>query len=264
MHRVLPALLWASLSLSASIALAATAEERGLAIATEADRRDQGFRDSIVDLEMVLANRHGEESRRRLRVSTLEGVSDGDKSLAVFRAPADVKDTALLTFSRKIGDDDQWLYLPAVARVKRISSANKSGSFAGSEFSYEDLAPQEVERYSYKFLRDETYEGQPCFIIERHAIGAYSGYSREQVWLDQVNYRPLKVEYYDRKQSLLKTLIWNGYKLYAERYWRADEMLMKNHQNGKSTLLRWSGYRFGVGLADGDFTERRLSTARGG
>ena len=249
------------LCLIAFSALAETPEEKGLAIAQESDRRDQGFGDSTVDLEMVLKNRHGEESRRKLRIATLEVRSDGDKGLSIFDQPADVKGTALLTFSHKVADDDQWLYLPALARVKRIASANKSGSFMGSEFAYEDIGSQEVEKYTYKYLREETYEGVPCLVMERYPVSPYSGYKRELAWIDKAEYRSFKIEYYDRKDSLLKTLTWKDYKQYLNKHWRAAEMYMLNHQSGKSTLLKWNNYKFRVGLKDVDFNEASLKRA---
>ncbi|MCK4739413.1 MAG: outer membrane lipoprotein-sorting protein, partial [Deltaproteobacteria bacterium] len=112
--------------------------EQGLAIAKEREKRAKGFVDFTGDMEMILKNRHGEISTRQMRTKTLEVKGDGDKALSIFDTPRDVKGTAFLTFSHKSGDDDQWLYLPALKRVKRISSSNKSGSFMGSEFAYED------------------------------------------------------------------------------------------------------------------------------
>jgi len=249
---------WLLLCLIAFDAPAETPEARGLAIAIESDRRDQGFGDLTVNLMMVLKNRHGEVSQRKIRVSTLEMANDGDKSLTRFDEPADVKGTALLTFSHKTGDDDQWLFLPALKRVKRISSSNKSGSFMGSEFAYEDIGSQEVEKYKYKHLRDEPCEALGCFVIERYPVNPDSGYTRQTVWIDKTEYRAQRIDYYDRKQSLLKTLTWKGYRQYLNKYWRADEMLMVNHQTGKSTLLQWSGYRFRTGLMDGDFNQENL------
>ena len=237
---------------------AETPEEKALAIAIEADRRDQGYGDFSVDLEMVLKNRHGEESRRKIQVATLEGKSDGDKSHTLFNEPADVKGTALLTFSHKVDDDDQWLYLPALKRVKRITSSNKSGSFMGSEFAFEDIGSQEVEKFTYKFLREEDYEGQACFLLERYPVSKYSGYTRQVVWMDKAEYRPWRIDYYDRKGSLLKTLTWKDYKRYLNKHWRADEMFMLNHQSGKSTLLRWTNFKFRNGLKDADFSQERL------
>lgn len=254
--------LFGTLTLMALSAAAETPEEKGLAIARESDRRDEGYADVAVNMEMVLKNRHGEESRRKIRVAFLEVRDDGDKSLTVFDEPADVKGTALLTFSHKTADDDQWLYLPALARVKRIASSNKSGSFMGSEFAYEDIGSQEVEKYTYKYRRDEPCDGVPCFVIERYPVSRHSGYTRQVVWLDQAEYRPRKIDYYDRKQTLLKTLTWSGYKQYLGKYWRADEMDMLNHQSGKSTRLLWRDYRFRTGLKDADFTQESLRRAR--
>ena len=145
---VIPALVALTMAPFASSSHALTPEERGLEIATERDRRDLGFGDFSADLVMTLRNRHGEESTRKLSSRNLEQENDGDKSLVVFDSPADIDGTALLTFSHKTGDDDQWLYLPALKRVKRISSSNKSGPFVGSEFAYEDISSQELEDYT--------------------------------------------------------------------------------------------------------------------
>lgn len=243
--------------------MAETPEDKGLSVALESDRRDSGFGDSTAHMLMILKNKHGQESVRKIRTSTLEVKGDGDKSLIIFDTPRDVKGTAFLNFTHKQGDDDQWIYLPALKRVKRISSRNKSGSFMGSEFAYEDIASQEVEKYSYKWIRDESFEGRECFVIERYPVDRKnSGYTRQRVWLDQDEYREWKVEYYDRKNALLKTLTFRDYQRYLDRYWRADKMLMVNHQNGKSTELVFSDYRFRVGLKDRDFNKNSLKRAK--
>lgn len=241
---------------------AETPEEKGLAIAREADRRDQGWGDMQAEMEMVLRNRHGQKSVRRMRTRALEGKNDGDKTLIVFDQPRDVKGTALLTFTHKKGDDDQWLYLPALKRVKRIASRNKSGPFMGSEFAYEDLSSQEIEKYTYKFIRNDRLGDRPVFVQERYPVSRYSGYTRQVVWLDSERYIPLKIEFYDRKKSLLKTLTFSDYKQYLGRYWRASRMFMENHQTGKSTLLNWKAYHFRTGLKDSDFTRNALKRIR--
>ena len=151
-------------------AQAQSPEAKGLAIARSADRRDLGFQDTQVDMLMVLKNRHGQESRRKIRNRTLEQKDDGDKSLIIFDSPRDIQGTAFLSFTHKSGPDDQWLYLPALKRVKRIASNNKSGPFMGSEFAYEDIASQEVEKYTYKYLRDEACDALTCFVVERYPV----------------------------------------------------------------------------------------------
>ena len=82
------------------------------------------------------------------------------------------------------------------------------------------------------------------------------------MWIDQSEYRVQKVAFYDRKDSLLKTLVFRGYRQYLERHWRADEMYMENHQTGKTTLLSWQDYRFRTGLEDGDFNRNSLKRVK--
>jgi len=242
--------------------VAETAEEQGLAIAVEADKRDEGFGDSTANMTMELRNKQGDSSTRYIRIKTLEVIGDGDKSMSIFDKPADVKGTAFLTFSHAIKPDEQWLYLPALKRVKRINSKNKSGPFMGSEFAYEDIASQEVEKYTYKYLRDETLDGIDCFVIERYPAYEHSGYTRQVAWINKAEYRPEKIVFYDRKNTLLKTLTYDGYKQYLDKFWRADAMNMENHQTGKSTTLTWSDYQFKTGLKDSNFNKNSLKRAK--
>lgn len=235
---------------------------RGLEIAREADRRDQGFGDTTADLTMALQLSPTDRVIRTMRQMVLEVEGDGDKSIMVFDRPRDLKGTAILTFSHREGNDDQWLYLPALKRVKRISSADQSGPFMGSEFAYEDLASQEVEKYRYRYLRDEMIDGEPTYVVERIPVDPNSGYSRQVTWIDKSEYRLRRVDYYDRKGDLLKTMTLGGYRRYLDQYWRPDTMAMTNHQSGKSTLLRFDNYRFRTGLSDHDFSKGALSRIR--
>ncbi|MEJ1356061.1 MAG: outer membrane lipoprotein-sorting protein [Candidatus Sedimenticola sp. (ex Thyasira tokunagai)] len=255
-------LLTAWLLTSATAIYAETAEEKGLAIAKESKARDIGWSDMQADMKMILRNKQGQESLREIRLKSLELESDGDKSLSIFDKPRDVKGTAFLSFSHPVGADDQWLYLPALKRVKRISSRNKSGPFMGSEFAYEDLTSFEVEKYSYKYIGDETVNGEESFKIEQYPADKNSGYTRRIVWLDKAEYRAQKTEFYDRKNSLLKTLTFDDYQQYLGKFWRANRYTMVNHQSGKSTVLDWQNYRFGTGLKDSDFNKNSLKRAR--
>ena len=128
--------------------------KKGLEIATEMDAQDKGFVDQKADMVMILRDQRGKEASREIKTSTLEVKGDGDKSLITFNQPRTVKGTKFLSFTHKKGDDDQWLYLPKLKRVKRISSSNKDGSFMGSEFAYEDISSQEIEKYTYKYLKE--------------------------------------------------------------------------------------------------------------
>jgi len=246
----------------ASSAFAGEAEDKGLAIAKESKARDLGWTDSQAEMEMLLRNQHGETSTRLMRIKTMEQENDGDKSLTIFESPNDVKGTAFLSFSHPTANDEQWLYLPALKRVKRISSRNKSGSFMGSEFSFEDLTSFEVEKYEYKYIKDETLNGIDCFVVEQYPKDKYSGYKRRVVWIDKNEYRTHKVDFYDRKNSLLKTLTFSDYNKYLDKFWRASQLEMINHQSGKSTLLTWNNYQFKQGLEEKDFNKNALKRAR--
>ena len=239
------------------------AERVGFEIAARADRTDRGFGNSKVELEMVLRNAAGRESRRTLKITTLEVTDEsvGDKSLVVFDNPNDIKGTALLSHANILDPDDQWLFLPALKRVKRISSANKSGPFVGSEFAFEDFTALELNKYDYNYLREEELEGQQTDVVERTPRYENSGYTRQVSWVDQDVYQVRKVEFYDRRGDLLKTLVLNDYREY-DGVWRSQRMEMVNHQTGKSTDFIYGDYTFDVGLEDGDFVKGRLARLR--
>lgn len=241
---------------------AETPEEKGLALAIKAKKLNTGWVDQKADMIMTLRNKQGQESVREIRITTKEVENDGDKSLSVFDTPKDVKGTAFLSYTHALTPDEQWLYLPALKRVKRISSSNKSGPFMGSEFAYEDLTSYEVEKYTYKWLRDEQVDGRDAYVVELYPAYKKSGYTRQIIWMDKEMYQPLKVEFYDRKDALLKTLVHTGYKIYLDEFWRSDRMHMVNHQTGKETTLDWSNYEHKIGFTDRDFDKNTLKRAR--
>ena len=262
-----------TLSLFSSNSIAATgetpvrgntdAERTGFEIAARSDRSDRGFGNSEVELEMVLRNAAGKESRRTLMITTLEIVDEsvGDKSLVVFDNPNDIKGTALLSHANILDPDDQWLFLPALKRVKRISSANKSGPFVGSEFAFEDFTALELNKYDYNFLREEQVDGIMMDVVERTPRYENSGYTRQLSWVDQDVYQVRIVEFYDRRGDLLKTLTLKDYRDY-DGVWRSQRMEMVNHQTGKSTDFIYGEYQFDVGLDERDFVKGRLARLR--
>ena len=166
--RLAAALLLGAPMLLMPQAQAMTPQERGLEISVEAKKRDIGWGDMSTAMQMILRNSEGQQSIREIRLKSLEQANDGDKSLTVFDQPRDVKGTAFLSFSHVETADDQWLYLPALKRVKRISSRNKSGPFMGSEFAFEDLSSFEIDKYTYKYLGDETINDLDHFVIEQY------------------------------------------------------------------------------------------------
>ena len=181
----------ASITLMTNAVMAQTPQEIGLQIAIDTDKADQGWGDSTVNLKMIMSNAQGQQSIREMRLRNLEVIGEGlgDKSLSIFDKPRDVKGTAFLSHTKVLESDDQWLLLPALGRVKRISSANKSGPFMGSEFAYEDILSPEIAKYTYTYLRDEACDEYECFVIERIPVYENSGYTKQIVWIDKAEHR---------------------------------------------------------------------------
>jgi hypothetical protein len=239
-----------------------SAEVKGNWVAEQIDRSDEGFVNQVSKATMTLKNKQGQESTRSMTIKSLEVESDGDKSLTIFSSPRDVKGTAFLSFTHALEPDDQWLFLPALKRVKRISSNNKSGPFMGSEFAYEDISSQEVEKYTYQYIREEMVLGEKGHVVERVPVDPKSGYTKQIIWVDGVAWRFGKIEFYDRKGKKLKSLTYDDYNQYSNGKWRANKMAMINHQTGKSTLLIWSDIKFGQDLTERDFDHNALKRAR--
>lgn len=235
---------------------------KGLDIAKAAKKASSGWQTASQTMTMTLTNRNGQKTVRKMHGYNMEVANDGDKSMTIFDTPRDVKGTVSMTFTHRMKDDDQWLYLPAIRRVKRISSSTKSGPFLGSEFAFEDIGSEEVEKYTYKYIGEEEVDGNMCFKIERYPVSKSSGYKRNIVWYNKENYRPQKIEFYDRKDALLKTLTHADYKKYLNKYWRAGKLNMVNHQNGKQTLLEFSNLKFGVDIDENNFSQNALKRAK--
>lgn len=242
-------LLIIALLLSTSLMALTTLE-----VAQKSEDVMSGFKDSTADMKMTLINATGQKKIRTMKMKVLEG-NDGDKSLMEFLSPADIKGTRFLSYEHIDRDDDQWLYLPALKRVKRIASKNKSGAFMGSEFSFEDLRAFNVKKYSYPEGDISTVDG--IYKVISKPVSKYSGYSKLLFYINTKTFLVQKVEYFDRKKELLKTSIFEDYKQFGNIY-RIGKITMKNTQNGKTTILVWSNEKIKTGLKPKDFNKRYL------
>lgn len=225
-----------------------------LEVAQKSEKMMSGFEDATSLMHMTLINTAGQEKKRTMKMKVLEG-EDEDKSLMEFLSPADVKGTKFLSYEHVDKDDDQWLYLPALKRVKRIASKNKSGAFMGSEFSYEDLSAFNVKKYKYKEGEAELKDG--VFIVESVPVSKYSGYTKLVSYIDAKTFLVKQIEYYDRKKELLKYALFENYQKFDNVY-RIGKITMKNVQNDKTTILVWEEQKIRTGLKAKDFHKRYL------
>ncbi len=117
------------------------------------------------------------------------------------------------------------------------------------------------QKFSYRFLREENRDGLPCLVVERTPRDTWSGYTRQIMWVDRDESLIRRIDYYDRKGSLLKTYTAGKFRQYGN-HWRPSEMLMVNHQTGKQTRLLWTEYRFASGLKDEQFSQNALQRVK--
>jgi len=185
--------------------------------------------------------------------------STGDKSFLEFLYPLDIKGTKLLSFEHIGKDDSQWLYLPELKRIKRISSRNKSGSFMASEFSYEDISTQNYLNYTYKGdAKKVKKDGKEYFQIERFPKDANSGYSKQVALIDTKTYLIQFGDYYDKQNRLLKKVSFLKYRKIKNIY-RVQTIKIVNVQNGKSTVLTLDDEKIKMGLSEQDFSKKVLN-----
>jgi len=230
-----------------SAALAQDAAQKGLEIATKERDSRKGYGSEKADLEMVLIDANGTETSRKMTSIAAEQEGDGDRSRLEVTWPADVQGTRVLTWSHHDKPDDQWLYLPSVTMTKRIAGGNKSASFMGSEFAFEDFSSFEVEKFTYKFLEDTELNDRPAWKYERFPTDPKSGYKRQVVWSDKEYLGPVKIEYYDRKNELLKVSEYSDFQQ-QEGFWAPATVHVKNVQTRKESRLHVTNRKVGADL----------------
>ena len=240
---------------------AADAEQKGKRIAKEMIDRDTGYKSYSAEALMTIVATNGETAERQLTIKGKEQDNDGDRIITYFASPKDISGTALLTYSHAIKADDQWLFLPSINRVKRISSNNRSGPFMGSEFAYEDMGSWELEKFRYEFLEEKTEDGKTYWLLTCYPQYKKSGYSKMIAWIDQSIYQPGKIEYFDRKGDPLKTLVLSEYRQYGGQFWRAHKSVMTNLQSKRETILTWDNYQMGIPVSDRQFKPNQLKFA---
>ena len=213
----------------------------GLALATHADQYDQGWVDDVLQGAMTLYDADGDSVRRTFTRLVLEKPEEGDKIVTKFLSPAEIKGVAALTHENPGGSDDNWLYLPANKRVRRISGANNTASFQGTEFTYEDLSNLDPREYEWRFLETGSLERGgdqiPVHSLEARPTYADTGYSRLVVHYHAEHFALERIEYFDKAGKRLKTREASGWKAIHGRFWRPDKISMENHQTGKRTEL---------------------------
>lgn len=250
-----------------AVAAASTAAWAQSALEIMQKQRElQRAKDEEEVLVLKLVDRHGAVKQRRIVRYTATGADGLSKVLVRFLAPRDIENTGLLTWEAASGDDDQWLYLPATKKAKRIAASGKKNRFMGTDFAFEDLRPEALAANRYALLGSEALDGHDCHVIEAvpatERQGADSGYSKRKLWVRKDTFSIVKREFYDKKGRLEKVQTDRQFVNVKGTMWRADEVEMRDVQNESRTVLSAERRAVESGLKPSLFTETELT--RGG
>ena len=209
-------------------------------------------------LTMTLVNKSGKKRVRKIKQFTKD-FGKVEKSIMFFQSPADVKNTSFMNWSYDSDkSDDQWIYLPALKKTKRLSSDSKSDYFMGSDFTYDDLGDRKLDADTHKLLREETVNGIKCYVVESVSKDEDYMYSKTTTWINKTNFVGVKKEFYDEDEDLLKILSIKSTKKISG-FWVITQSEMKNVQKNHKTNMSLSNIVINSGVSDSKFTERMMT-----
>jgi outer membrane lipoprotein-sorting protein len=238
-------------------AFSANAQLSGRDIVEKAYNRPTGD-DQTSTLTMTLTNKSGQTRVRKIKQFTKD-LGDVDKSIMFFMSPADVKNTSFMNWSYDSDkSDDQWIYLPALKKVKRISSDSKSDYFMGSDFTYDDLGDRKLDADVHKLLKEESVDGHDCYVVQSISKDEDYMYSKTITWIRKDNFVGVKKEFYDEDGELLKVLHITDVKKISG-FWIVTHSEMKSVQNNHKTLIQLSDIKVNTGVSASKFSERMMT-----
>ena len=219
-------------------------------------------KDTHTEFTMKLINKKGKERVRSVIQYSITDENNFDKSIIKFTAPANVKGVGLLTVEEE-EKDNQWLYLPATKRVRRISSNQKSDNFMGSDFTYEDIEKNELDDYKYTLIGEEIIDGVDCYVIESYAVSdeilKETEYGHMKSWISKNHFLQIQVNFYNLKDELIKIMYSkNISQVVNTDKWRAHYIIMENIKSGHRTELIYNELWIDQGVEESYFTKRYL------
>ena len=232
-------------------------------VARQIESRDTG-RDSRAEMKMRLFDRHGRTRERAMTLLALRGTGgQGDRTLVRFTYPNDIRNTAFLVWEHPDADDERFLYLPALGRVRRIAGEEKQESFVGSDLSYEDIGGRKVSDYTYTFAdRNAMWVApdgsrHPAWALESRAKDAAAEYPRSISLVVKDRFIVAHAELFNRRDEKTKTFDVRRLEQ-IDGIWTVMDLVANNERGRTRTELTATSVRYNVGLTDKDFTRREL------
>jgi len=224
---------------------------------------------AITEYTMVLIDRRDRQRFRNLRIYSKD-YGDDTKSLSLFETPADIRGTAFLNFDwdDPDRDDDSWLYLPSLQRVKRLASSDTSDSFLGSDFTYADINGFEIDWYDYSFITEsEMVDGQDCWVIEavakpelKEKAEDSTGYSKIQLWVRKDNFVEVRGQVWEIRGNRIKYFTSSEIVL-IDDVWTVKRLQVVTTRNGRqehASVLQINNVQYNVDIEDELFTTESM------
>jgi outer membrane lipoprotein-sorting protein len=232
----------------------------GKTLAQRVYDRDDG-KDVYAKVEMLLIDKHGNE-RLRTMITANKDFGSLSKGFTRFLSPAAIEGTGFLYWQNEERDDDQFIYLPALRRVRRIVTTQKDNRFVNTDYTYEDMQKRKVEKDNHKILGTERIGDYDCWILESFPKDSDdSQYGKCVSWVVKDTYVPVKTEYYDKKGRLEKVYTARGLSK-IDGIWTVTQSEMRDLKREHRTLMRISGIKYNSNIPDSVFTRRYLQEGR--
>lgn len=232
-------------------------EMTGYGIMKKSDELDTG-KSSRYSVTMTLISKTGRKRERSILVFSKD-YGDMEKTVMSFQAPKDVSGVGYLTweYDEKGKDDDMWLYMPALKKVRRIAGSAKNDDFMGTDFTYEDMGSRDLDKDTHTIKGEEDINGSPCWIIESVPKQKGEAYSRRTIWVRKDNFVIAKIDFYDRQEKLLKQLSVSDIRQ-INGIWTSGRMEMKNVQDSHTTVIELKNVEYNVPINDSFFSAAAL------
>ncbi len=236
----------------------------GEIIAQKINARDEGIAVSR-NLTMQMTDRHGKVRVRETRAFR-KYYGDEKRTVIFYLKPKNIKDTAFLTYdyADKDIDDDQWLYLPAMRKVRRISASDRGDYFLGTDLSYEDIKLEtrvSLKDYTRITIGEDEVDGVHCYLVEETAIDIETaeelGHLRRQSCVDDSIWMTRRSQFWDLQNNLLKTTYFKDISK-VQGIWTAHTIDVVNHKTGHHTIFKFSNVDYKDGVKDRIFTQNAL------
>ena len=222
--------------------------------------------DETGSLTIVLINNRGKERQRKVMRYVQTDANKKDKSFLEFSKPADVKGTRFLTHEHVGRDDDRWLYLPALRKIRRITASNNTDNFMGTDLTFEDTRSEHLDSHAYTLLREEKLGDRDAYLIEAVPSTAQekkeSGYSKRHIWVDKLTFLVMQRQFWNKKGEHIKTSTRSELKQLAPDIWAYDRIDVEHLKRKHRSVFVFEDRKINTGLKDSLFSQRSLTRGR--